>query len=240
MSDEKIKQDLASMYDKKSSVYGLRYKNLAGRYFMSRKIQTITKLGNLKGNEKMIEIGCANGPYTFQFSSKGFSMTGLDLSEKNIKEAKKRNILLKKGCEFFVGDAHNLPFKDETFDVVVSISAIRYVPNPEKAIKEMYRIVKKGGTVIVDFPNKKSPWFKHLKPMIAQTSHIHDNHYTVSEVKSMFSDSNFSNVENEIILFTWKSTPKFLLPLMIIFDRIFESLFFSRSYASIIVCKGIK
>ena len=64
-------------------------------------------------------------------------MTGLDLSEKNIEEAKKRNILLKKDCEFVVGDAHNLPFKDETFDVVVSISAIRYVPNPEKAIKEI-------------------------------------------------------------------------------------------------------
>ena len=123
MNNNKIKKDLASMYNKKSSVYGQRYESLAGRYFMSRKIQTITQLGQFQGNEKILEVGCANGPYTFQFSSKGFSMTGLDLSEENIREAKRRNILLRKDCEFICGDAHKLPFEDETFDVVISISA---------------------------------------------------------------------------------------------------------------------
>ena len=240
MSDGKIKKDLASMYDDRSSFYGQRYQTLAGRYFMSRKIQMINTLGDFKGNEKVLEVGCANGPYTFQFSSSGYTMTGLDLSEKNILEAKKRNKLLGKNCEFICGDAHHLPFEDETFDVVISISAIRYVPNPDKAINEMYRVVKKGGKVIVDFPNKKSPWFKHLKPLIARTSHIHDNHYSVSEVRDMFSENKFLNIRNEVILFTWKSTPKFLVPLMRILDKIFESFFFSRSYASIIVCKGTK
>jgi ubiquinone/menaquinone biosynthesis C-methylase UbiE len=133
------------MYDQTASKYGDDYKSPAGHYFMWRKIETILKLGKFKEVDKILEIGCANGVYTFEFSKLGFTMTGLDLSDENVAEAKRRSAInaISK-IDFMVGDAENMKnIPAESFDGVISISALRYGPNLQKAIDEIYRIVKK-------------------------------------------------------------------------------------------------
>ena len=53
----------------------------------------------------------------------------------------------------FNGDIENIPFKDGSFDVVISIGVLQFLPDYEKCIKEYSRVVKNGGNIIVTFPN---------------------------------------------------------------------------------------
>lgn len=237
-----IKSEIKKMYDGTASKYGEEYKTPAGKYFMWRKIKTILRLGGFKEGDNILEVGCANGAYTFEFSKLGFKMTGLDLSEQNILEAQKRSVIYGiSNISFIVGDAENMNIiPNESFDGVLSISALRYVPNPQKAINEMYRIMKNNKKIIIDFPNKYSPWFNYIKPMLTGKKHIHDHSYSSKEIRHMLQEAGFENIETKTILFTAKATPEWLLGLMKGVDYIFERLPLINQFAGIVVCKGTK
>jgi ubiquinone/menaquinone biosynthesis C-methylase UbiE len=108
----------------------------------------------------VLDVGCGTG-YTTKgiLNQKGLcEVVGLDMNPvqlgraiKNLRGEKARTFLSR-------GDAENLPFVDETFDVVVSIGAIEYFPNPEQAVKEMTRVAKRGGVVVVGGP--EYTWFR--------------------------------------------------------------------------------
>jgi len=240
-SNHKIKSDLEKMYDATASIYGLEYQSPAGYYFMWRKIKTVLYLGGFSEGDELLEVGCANGPYTFELARFGFKMTGLDLSVKNIEEANKRaKVNDISNVKFIVGDAENLLFQDNTFEGIISLSTLRYVPNPQKAIKEIYRVVQKGKNIVIDFPNKRSPWFNYLKPWLMGKKHIHDHQYTANEIKQMLQNAGFREIEAKRILYTPKATPSAMLGFMKGVDFIGERLPFINEFAAIIVCKGRK
>ena len=241
MDNHRIKSDLEKMYDATATIYGLEYQSPAGYYFMYRKIKTVLELGGFSKGDELLEVGCANGPYTFELVRQGFKMTGLDLSKKNIEEAnKKAKINNTKDIKFIAGDAENLSIQDNAFEGIISLSTLRYVPNPQKAINEMYRVVQKGKNIVVDFPNKRSPWFNYLKPWLMGKKHIHDHQYTTNEIKQMLQNAGFREIEAKRILYTPKSTPSAVLGFMKGIDFIGERLPLINEFAAIIVCKGRK
>lgn len=241
MTNEEVKDDLKKMYNDKAGVYCEDYSTEAGKYFMKRKIKTALKLGGFKNGSKLLEVGCADGPYTFEFAKMGFSMTGVDLSPECInyvsEKAKKDG---KKNLKFIACDAEDLSiFSDNSFDGVISFSCLRYLPNPQKAINEIYRVVKKGENVVIDFPNKRSPWFKGLKPLLLHTSHIHDHHYSTKEVKEFLKKAGFQDIVTKTILYTPKIIDSKTLKIMKVVDKVGEKPPFN-TFASIIMCKGKK
>ena len=243
MDNHKIKSDLKKMYDATASIYGLEYQSPAGYYFMRRKIKTVLDIGGFSEGDKLLEGGCANRPYTFEFARLGFKMTGLVLSKKNIEEANKRSKVNNiNNSKFIVGDAENLPIQDDTFEGIISLSTLRYVPNPQKAINEMYRVVQKGRNIAIDFPipNKRSPWFNYLKPWLMGKKHIHDHQYTTNEIEQMLQNAGFREIEAKRILYTPKATPSAMLGFMKGVDFIGERLPLINEFAAIIVCKGRK
>jgi len=212
------------------------------RYYRNRKIEAALLLGKFAKGSTLLEVGSNTGQYTTMLAGKGFSMVGIDLSGKAI-EIGKENARLSniKNIDYHVCDAENLyMFKDSTFDGAVSFSTLRYVPDLRKALKEIYRVIKSGEAAVLDFPNKYCPWFKLLKTRFGVNNHIYDNFYSGSELKTLFVEAGFRNIETRKILFThYRFDPKFLNVYKAI-DLIGENVPLIRECAAIILCKGIK
>jgi ubiquinone/menaquinone biosynthesis C-methylase UbiE len=96
--------------------------------------------------KKGIEIGIGSGIFAEQLDIK----FGIDPSEKMLDLARKRDLNVVNGF------AENLPFPDESFDFAAFITSICFIKNPEKAIKEAYRILRKEGEIIIAFIDKHS------------------------------------------------------------------------------------
>lgn len=97
----------------------------------------------------VLEIGCATG-YTSCWIGEeyGCKVTGVDLSDILIEKAQER--AEKKGLDnvdFRVGDAMNLPFHDDSFDVAFGVAVTALLPYKKKALSEYYRVVRQGGIV---------------------------------------------------------------------------------------------
>ncbi len=102
---------------------------------------------------KLLDAGCGKGylgstlaPYTNEYY-------GYDISESAISQAKMK---IGRG-KFFVGSLRNIPFTDNYFDCVVCSEVLEHIPDYQKAIRELSRVLKKGGKLFISTPNKMNP-----------------------------------------------------------------------------------
>lgn len=156
-------------------------------------------------DKKILNIGCAEPIDELQFVEKVEKWVALDINEKLIRTAEeiaKRKLhpdLFKK-LEFVQGDATEMQFEDNTFDIVVSFSAIEHIPDKtlrQKALKEMARVVKKEGYVIVTVPNKFSTfYFAHKRNMKLKISDYGYAYlYTPFEIKKALKTAGLTPVK---------------------------------------------
>jgi SAM-dependent methyltransferase len=143
--------------------------DLSHRVFGSRKFSRIIEYRIIKKwlpdrPIQILDVGSGGGDVSIQLALMGHRVTALDFSYEALKDGARQGI---KRVEFVNGDATCLPFDTESFDAVVCNSALEHFPNDEVAIAEMFRVVKKGGAVIIttdSFPEKASTWVKWVPP----------------------------------------------------------------------------
>lgn len=111
----------------------------------------------------VLEIATGPGLLAKNVAYAANKMIATDYSDGMIKQAKKGEY--PKNLIFEIADAENLPYKDNSFDVVIIANALHILPDPEKALKEIDRVLKDGGMLIA--PNfvdhkKTGLWTKIL------------------------------------------------------------------------------
>ncbi|MDO8633561.1 MAG: bifunctional demethylmenaquinone methyltransferase/2-methoxy-6-polyprenyl-1,4-benzoquinol methylase UbiE [Candidatus Wildermuthbacteria bacterium] len=105
-----------------------------------------------KGGDFVADIATGTGDVAFEFAKKGdgIRVVGVDISEEMLKIAREK--AKRKGFEqvtFRHGDALQLLLEDNTFDIVTMTFGIRNLPDYEKGLKEMIRVAKKGGKILI-------------------------------------------------------------------------------------------
>lgn len=100
-------------------------------------------------NKKMIlDVGCGTGAVTLDLArSTNGHIIGIDIDKEKLEEAK-RVLAPITNLELMEGDAQDLPFEDETFDLVIFTIVLMYIPDKQKALNEMARVTMKGGHVL--------------------------------------------------------------------------------------------
>lgn len=96
----------------------------------------------------LLDAGCGTGAMLamFQKDCPDKHYTGIDLSEKMIETAKKKEL---EGVCFVAGDCENLPFADSSFDVVTCSMSFHHYPHPEKFFQSLRRVLRPGGRLIL-------------------------------------------------------------------------------------------
>lgn len=108
---------------------------------------------SIKKGDKIIDCGCGDGAYSIELAKKGYDVTGIDFEER-IEYAsyysKRDNINVK----FEIGNLLDLPFDDETFDIAVCIEVLEHIKDDNKVLKEIARVLKDGGLLLMTTPSK--------------------------------------------------------------------------------------
>lgn len=107
----------------------------------------------LKG-KRVLDVGCGNGNTALAIAKEvgpNGKVVGIDLSPEGIAEAKRKAVELglEKVTEFRVADAEQLPFKDHSFDIVISECVVGLTPDKQKTINEKARVLKPGGKLVM-------------------------------------------------------------------------------------------
>ena len=140
--------------------YGYDKKSLETRGIIRAK-----EILNLQGAKKSIsflELGCWDGMVSSVLSEKGKKATAIDKTSEGFDER-----ALQQGVEFFQMDAANLKFDDESFDFVFSYDSFEHFEKPDLVLRELTRVVKKGGYIFLSFgPLYYSPFGEHAYYLI--------------------------------------------------------------------------
>mgnify|MGYP002794598183 CR=1 FL=1 len=131
------------------------------------------------GVENVLDLGCGNGNVSGMIAEETEAhVTGLDLSQQMIEQAKKR---VGAKAQFIVGNAEKLPFADHTFDMIICNASFHHYPHPVTVVKEMKRVLKQNGTLILGDPTVPVKLFLKLMNWILSFSDNGDFHIYVKK-----------------------------------------------------------
>lgn len=100
--------------------------------------------------KRVLDAASGEGYGTALLAAAGaHSATGVDIDDRTVAHARTRH-----PAEFLVADVSDLPFPDDSFDLVVSFETIEHVLDPERAIDEMRRVLAEDGLLVISTPNK--------------------------------------------------------------------------------------
>lgn len=116
--------------------------------------QIAKKSSGLKASLKLLDIGCGYGMELPSIRMAfGNTIYGIDISFNQIKMARE-SLNNDQSYKFTQSYAETLPFKDNSFDAVVFSEVIEHLPKPQVVIREILRLLKKGGCLFISTPNK--------------------------------------------------------------------------------------
>jgi SAM-dependent methyltransferase len=104
----------------------------------------------------VLDVGCGNGYVLSRYALEGASVFGIDLTRTAVGLSRRRFDLMRLAGDFTVGNAECLPFRDRSFDCVCSMGVLHHTPDTRKAVAEVFRVLRPGGTVILMFYHRNS------------------------------------------------------------------------------------
>src|SRR5690625_822512 len=147
--------------DGNNKKYQKMYDRIAPFYNFSNKIyfflkfkgeanyrQQFLKELEIKRGDKVLEVSCGTGD-NFPYLPKHIELHGLDISMGMLKKCKKHLKKWRMQASLYHASAEDLPFADETFDVVFHVGGINFFNNQKQAVNEMIRVAKKGTKIVI-------------------------------------------------------------------------------------------
>jgi ubiquinone/menaquinone biosynthesis C-methylase UbiE len=135
-------------------------------------------------DKNILEIGCgpAGAIFSLDSANERVGIEPLDLSNL-LKGSWKLNIIKK-------GTGENIPCNDKQFNVVICFNALDHSIDPDKVIKEAYRILSDDGEFLL-WLHVLKPRFKFLTPLLNKIDSPHPHHFTADDVLKLISSNNF-------------------------------------------------
>jgi ubiquinone/menaquinone biosynthesis C-methylase UbiE len=124
--------------------------------------ETMVRLAGLRHRNRVLDVGTGSGivAHAATAAIPGLSVTGIDLSDGLLslaQSAVRSSGPAAAATRFVKSDAETLPFSNGSFDTVLSLFALLHFPHPDRALSEMYRVLRPGGKLVVGI-GSGPPW----------------------------------------------------------------------------------
>jgi 2-polyprenyl-3-methyl-5-hydroxy-6-metoxy-1,4-benzoquinol methylase len=152
IAERYIEKGNIPFYDMKDKVY---------TYIYEKNLKEIISLLNNFQNKTILDAGCGGGFYSIPLATLCNEIYALDISFKNLQILKRRAKARKlSNVNIIHGDIEKLPFKSDLFDIILLLGVLEHLPNTQKAVEELQRILVLGGKIICVLPNHKGIFWK--------------------------------------------------------------------------------
>ena len=146
------------LFDDWPDKYDRWFETPVGSVIRTSEVDLVMELLSPLAGEIILDAGCGTGLFTLDTLASGAVVVGLDLSFPMLSKAAARYQSLSLPFSPTVSDMMALPFKDNSFDKTVSVTALEFIEDAGGAVKELFRVTKSGGIVVVATLNSLSPW----------------------------------------------------------------------------------
>jgi SAM-dependent methyltransferase len=121
-----------------------------------------SRLFRIRSGERVLDVGCGNGRHTIEAGHWDCSIVALDLDREELRRARymfaadRDAGVLRGRAEFARSDAEHLPFRDCAFDKIIATEVLEHVFDDERAMRELFRVLRPGGEVAVSCPHHRA------------------------------------------------------------------------------------
>jgi SAM-dependent methyltransferase len=121
---------------------------IVARHLESSALEFLARIP-IEPGTRVLDVACGSGQAALPAARAGADVTGIDISPKSIEEARARARAEGLGIQFDEGDVEMLPYKDASFDLVISLIGAMFAPRPERVAAELLRVCRPGGRIVM-------------------------------------------------------------------------------------------
>lgn len=166
----------------------------AGKYTEPMHYDIIQELAG-RNFERLLDVGCGTGTFLSMVSNKFHArVSGIDISPGMIERSRE---LLGHRVDLRVGDSEHLPWEDKSFDIITCIASFHHYPSPELVLREMRRVLRSGGHLIIADPWAPNP-FRFLVNLVLRSRFNSAGDvrvYTQDEMEKLLKDCGFTSAK---------------------------------------------
>lgn len=179
-----------AIFDKEAKMYDDWYKTKLGNFVDEVETKCILDLFKVEKGMKVLDVGCGTGNFSIKLAKMGCEVVGIDVSKEMLKVAEEKAKKEGLNIKFYNMDVYDMKFEDNCFDGVISVTAFEFLKDPEKAIEEMFRVLKPNGYLLIGTINKDSAWGEMYLSKEFQENSVfkYANFKTVEDMKSYKKD----------------------------------------------------
>lgn len=192
------------VHEAQASLFAERYRQLAlDPYwdpftYSRKKIEEVcaTYLDALPDGASVLDVGCGTGEQLRRLAGR-FACSGCDPSTGMLAYARRNNPEVAFEC----AEAEHLPYPDDAFDAVLCIEVVRYLEQPERALAELYRVLRPGGLCLLTFaPARSTSLYPLLNKLSSRASlpgltRLRQYFHTAADARRLLADAGFGQVD---------------------------------------------
>jgi ubiquinone/menaquinone biosynthesis C-methylase UbiE len=172
---------MEAIFDKYAQHYDSWFMTPAGRKVFDLELDTLIEFIHPSQGMKLLDVGIGTGLFSLEFARMGMDVSGIDPSEEMIAITRNRGLNAK------IGAGEDIPFADNVFDVVLSMSSMEFSSDPDRFVSEMVRVARPCAPIVVAVLNLYAfhGMKRRIKGLLKKTIFSKAHFYSFWELKHL-------------------------------------------------------